>query len=295
MAAAFLFAKQITLMLQVMTDLVFNGKDGQALTNSLLVAEKFGKEHRSVLSSIRELIKGGAENYADPMFMETTYTHPQNGQEYPMFIMNRDGFTLLAMGFTGERAMEFKLEFLNAFNKMESLLKSDDYILMRSQQILQGRLELAEKNLRKVTAEKEQLRLTAETQEQQLKEQAPKVDYYDKVIDSTGLQTTNMIASCFGISPIKLNKLLCAWGVQYKQSGCYFLYAKYRDKGYAEHKPYAYVDSNGETKTRQHMFWTERGKQFVIDLYTLKAKEERAKRALGKQEAGQVKKEEAAL
>lgn len=148
-----------------MANLVFNGKDGQALTNSLLVAEKFGKEHRSVLSSIRELIKGGAENYADPMFMETTYTHPQNGQEYPMFIMNRDGFTLLAMGFTGERAMEFKLEFLNAFNKMESLLKSDDYILMRSQQILQGRLELAEKNLRKVTAEKEQLRLTAETQE----------------------------------------------------------------------------------------------------------------------------------
>lgn len=62
MAAAFLFAKQITLMLQVMTDLVFNGKDGQALTNSLLVAEKFGKEHRHVLTSIRELIKGCAEN-----------------------------------------------------------------------------------------------------------------------------------------------------------------------------------------------------------------------------------------
>lgn len=44
-----------------MANLVFNGKDGQALTNSLLVAEKFGKEHRSVLSSIRELIKGGVQ------------------------------------------------------------------------------------------------------------------------------------------------------------------------------------------------------------------------------------------
>lgn len=214
---------------------------------------------------------------------------------HKMYEMTKDGFSFLVMGYTGAKAGEFKERFIAEFNKREAMLKSDDYILMRSQQILQGRLELAEKNLRKVTAEKEQLRLTAETQEQQLKEQAPKVDYYDKVIDSTGLQTTNMIASCFGISPIKLNKLLCAWGVQYKQSGCYFLYAKYRDKGYAEHKPYAYVDSNGETKTRQHMFWTERGKQFVIDLYTLKAKEERAKRALGKQDAGQVKKEEAAL
>ena len=54
----------------------------------------------------------------------------------PMFIMNRDGFTLLAMGFTGTKALQFKMEFLGAFNKMESLLNSDDYILMRSQQIL---------------------------------------------------------------------------------------------------------------------------------------------------------------
>ena len=53
-------------MLKVMANLVFNGKDGQALTNSLLVAEKFGKEHRSVLSSIRELIKGGCRKLCRP-------------------------------------------------------------------------------------------------------------------------------------------------------------------------------------------------------------------------------------
>lgn len=106
-----------------MTNLVFNGENGQALTNSLLVAEKFGKEHRNVLSSIRELIKGCAGNSADPMFMETTYTHPQNGNEYPMFFMNRDGFTLLAMGFTGKKALQFKLDFINAFNTMEKQLR----------------------------------------------------------------------------------------------------------------------------------------------------------------------------
>lgn len=276
-----------------MQEFVIQNSKGNDVTTSLIVAQVFGKNHKDVLRDIEKL--SCSDDFRERNFAHTPYTHPQNGQVYHYYEMTKDGFSFLVMGYTGAKAGEFKERFIAEFNKREAMLKSDDYILMRSQQILQGRLELAEKNLRKVTAEKEQLRLTAETQEQQLKEQAPKVDYYDKVIDSTGLQTTNMIASCFGISPIKLNKLLCAWGVQYKQSGCYFLYAKYRDKGYAEHKPYAYVDSSGETKTRQHMFWTERGKQFIIDLYTLKAKEERVKRTLGKQEVGQVKKEEAAL
>lgn len=55
-----------------MNELVFKGQNDQVLTNSLLVAEKFGKEHKNVLSSIRELIKGCAENAANLMFEETT-------------------------------------------------------------------------------------------------------------------------------------------------------------------------------------------------------------------------------
>lgn len=99
-----------------MKELVFKGESNQVLTNSLLVAEKFGKNHKHVLESVRELVRGCAEKSADPMFAESTYINPQNGQEYPMFVMNRDGFTLLAMGFTGEKALQFKLEYINAFN-----------------------------------------------------------------------------------------------------------------------------------------------------------------------------------
>lgn len=102
-----------------MNNLVFKSENNQALTSSLLVAEKFGKEHKHVLDAIRELIQGCAENSADPMFVETIYVNEQNRQEYPMFIMNRDGFTLLAMGFTGKKAMRFKLDYIAAFNAME--------------------------------------------------------------------------------------------------------------------------------------------------------------------------------
>lgn len=94
------------------------------ITNSVLVAKKFEKDHQHILRDIRNLMEGVSKIGDTPMFEETTYIHPQNGQEYPMFIMNRDGFTLLVMGFTGDKALRFKLDYINAFNQMESKLKS---------------------------------------------------------------------------------------------------------------------------------------------------------------------------
>ena len=105
-----------------MKDLVFRGQNDQVITTSLLVAETFEKEHRNVLKSIRKLMS--ATNVAvAQMFDETTYVNEQ-GKEQPMFVMNHDGFTLLAMGFSGEKALEFKVKYINAFNKMEAELKS---------------------------------------------------------------------------------------------------------------------------------------------------------------------------
>lgn len=95
-------------------------KGQQAVTTSLQVADSFEKNHRDVLQSVRNLT---AENSATTkMFFETTYKNSR-GQEYPEFLMNRDGFTLLAMGFTGSRALEFKLKYIEAFNAMESHIK----------------------------------------------------------------------------------------------------------------------------------------------------------------------------
>ena len=107
---------------KVMNELVFRGQNDQVITTSLLVAETFEKEHRNVLKSIRKLMS--ATNVAvAQMFDETTYVNEQ-GKEQPMFFMNRDGFTLLAMGFSGEKALKFKVDYINAFNEMEAELKS---------------------------------------------------------------------------------------------------------------------------------------------------------------------------
>lgn len=94
----------------------------QVVTTSRNVAGNFDKRHDNVLKDIDELIEGAPQNLGD-LFYETTYTHPQNKQQYREYYMTKDGFTLLAMGFTGKKALDFKLKYIEAFNQMETQLQ----------------------------------------------------------------------------------------------------------------------------------------------------------------------------
>lgn len=108
--------------------------NNEVVTTSRQVAEVFKKEHRNVMKDIRELrsmLKSeDCSNFNSPQterFEETTYRNSQNKQQ-PMYIMNRDGFALLAMGYTGKRALAFKLEFIKAFDEMEKRLQSNYFL-----------------------------------------------------------------------------------------------------------------------------------------------------------------------
>lgn len=108
--------------------LVFKGNDGQVLTNSLLVAKKFEKKHSHVLDAIRKIITTAENSAVLGMFVESQYVNEQN-KEQPMYVMNRDGFTLLAMGFTGKQAMQFKIDYIGEFNRMENEIKEVFHLL----------------------------------------------------------------------------------------------------------------------------------------------------------------------
>ena len=127
--------------------------------------------------------------------------------------------------------------------------------------------------LKEERAEKERLALQNKEQAKQLTISAPKVEYCDKVLSSKGLLTVNSIAASLGMSAVRLNKLLCDHGIQYKQGDTYYLYSKYRNMGYTEHKPFPYTDSLGMIKTRQSMYWTEIGKEFILKAYNSKLTE----------------------
>lgn len=98
-------------------------KNDQALTDSLIVAEMFGKEHSKVMRAIENLEEGLPKNGDTPkLFFKTWYKHPQNGEHYAKYLMNRDGYSLLVMGFTGKKALEWKLKYIEAFNAMEKVI-----------------------------------------------------------------------------------------------------------------------------------------------------------------------------
>lgn len=171
-------------------------KDQQAVTSSLQVAETFDKSHKHVLEAIDNLKEGVAENWAD-LFYEDTYIHPQNRQPYRVIYMNRDGFTLLAMGFTGKKALGFKMQYIEAFNQMEDQIKTGGFKVPSTMA--------------------EALRLAADQQEQ-LELMKPKAVFADSVATS---HTTILVGD--------LAKIIKGNGVD---TGARRLFQWMRDNGY---------------------------------------------------------------
>lgn len=104
-----------------MNEIVFRGANDQAMTSSLLVAKEFGKEHNKVMRDINNL--ACSQEFRAANFGESSYVSEQ-GKEFPMFTMTKDGFSFLVMGYTGKKAAQFKEAYINAFNKMESEIRS---------------------------------------------------------------------------------------------------------------------------------------------------------------------------
>lgn len=124
--------------------------EGEMVVTSREVAENFEKRHDSVLRDIENLIANvGSPQNCGNLFIETKYQHEQNKQTYKEYLLTRDGFTLLAMGFTGSKAIEWKLKYIDAFNKMEQALKEqskptciEDLIIMQAQSLKNIRQQL---------------------------------------------------------------------------------------------------------------------------------------------------------
>ena len=94
--------------------------DGQIWTTSLQIADVFEKRHDHIIAKIRELPQ---DEFTAPNFWVSEYAD-STGRKLPMYKMTRDGFSLLVMGFTGERAYQWKVKFIKAFNLMEQKLKN---------------------------------------------------------------------------------------------------------------------------------------------------------------------------
>ena len=148
-------------------------ENNEVVVSSRQVAEHFGKMHKNVLASIKEMLR--AENSAVlNMFHESTYINAQN-KKLPEYLMNRDGFSLLVMGFTGKEAFDWKVKYINAFNKMEEMRKNKDGNLTLPQDYLSSLKAL-------VASEEAKQKLLVENTEMK-----PKAVFYDTVVSTESL------------------------------------------------------------------------------------------------------------
>ncbi len=110
------------------------------------------------------------------------------------------------------------------------------------------------------------LEVDNQVKDQQIAELKPKATYYDLILQCPDLLSVTEIAKDYGMSAKGLNKKLNELGVQFKQSGIWFLYAKYQDKGYTQTKTQNYNKPDGTQGATTHMYWTQKGRLFLYDL-----------------------------
>lgn len=110
-------------LMKMLVEIMKFGKEDRAVCTSFDVAETFGKAHQHILRDIREL--GCSDDFRESNFGLSSYDTVQ-GKKLPMYFMTRDGFTILAMGYTGELAMKFKETYIKQFNAMEKALRDKD-------------------------------------------------------------------------------------------------------------------------------------------------------------------------
>lgn len=181
-----------------MNEIILSTQNGEPVACSRQIAENFGKRHNDVMEAIRNVL--ATEKSVTKFFHESSFEY--RGQTFPMYLMNRDGFSLLVMGFTGKAALEWKLKYIQAFNEMEKKLAQRPQ-LSRSELMAQA-----------LIAAHEEL----EHKDRQIAELTPKGIFADAVS-----------ASKKSILVGELAKLLCQNGVQIGQNR---LFVWMRERGY---------------------------------------------------------------
>ena len=218
-------------------------KDQQAVTSSLQVAETFDKRHDHIIRDIEKLQKD-LPNFGEMLL-------PSNipdgyGRSRKAYYMNRDGFTLLAMGFTGKKALKFKLKYIEAFNQMDNELK----------------LGYSTKNVGgyQVPSNYRGALLLAADLQEQVEVMKPKAIYYDKVLANPSLVTITVIAKDYGMSGREMNTKLHEFGIQYKQGKTWLLYSKYQHNGWTQSNTTMVQRKDGTEKAVLNTKWTQKGR-----------------------------------
>lgn len=218
--------------------------ENRPVVGSRQVARDFERAHKSVLRRITLLRREtSAQNCAD-LFMSSTYVD-QYGRTQKEYLITRDGFALLVMGFTGAQALSWKLRYIQAFNAMEEQLCRQALSMPQDKALLAAAVLEAEKVIAGLQAE---------------------ADYAKRVLDSQALIPITGIAKDYGMTADFMNRLLHSLGVQFKKGKRWYLYEAWQDAGYAATNTDTIRKKDGSVKVVESLQWTQKGKRFIRGL-----------------------------
>lgn len=215
--------------------------DGQAMSDSMNVSGIFGKRHNDVVSKIDDMKM--SNDFRLRNFSHTDIID-KNGDKQNGYLMTRDGWSFLVMGFTGEKAGFWKEKYIDAFNKMEAEL---------SKPVELSRLDILEIALK---TEKENIKLKADNEEKtkQLEVAKPKIEFHDELIESSGLYSIGETAKLFGTGRTRFFVKLREMKVFFNTEP----YQTYKERGYFEVKT---TTKNGCVRTQA--FTTPKGLEWL--------------------------------
>ncbi|MFT8406139.1 Rha family transcriptional regulator [Liquorilactobacillus nagelii] len=227
-------------------------KNDQPVTTSLNVAKTFEKEHKNVVKRIREISLeitkaqkiALVESTEKAMFLEGNYKVKNNFKSYPMFYMNKDGFTLLVMGFSGRKATQFKLQYIAQFNRMTEQIKQN------KQTALPRNYPEALRQLAEKIEENERLKTSLENPKLDLKSQKQIIKQSEPINILYGIE--EIAKECGYSSGRKLNNEMYRQKVIYPQKDKWYLYSKFKNHGFK--------DTSTQAKAQK---WTEKGRKFI--------------------------------
>jgi Rha family phage regulatory protein len=169
-----------------------NVANNRPTTTSLNVAEVFGKKHHHVMAAIKDLEITQEERETNFRLLSYSRTVGQGAvRQYPYYEMTRSGFTWLVMGFTGKKAMRFKVAYTNEFDRMEEYIRNQQQqpaTLPEGDQLIEQAFLLARSRM-----------LTAEAQ---VKELEPKAEAYDKFLSVGKNQSLQRAMSIVGVPQV---------------------------------------------------------------------------------------------
>ena len=239
---------------------------GQVFANSRDVADFFGKRHADVLRDVDNTLKNiDNANLRSGWFHEVSYRVDGQERDYRTFDMTRDGFTLLVMGYTGPKAMQFKVRYIQRFNEMEEALKaavpnfSNPAEAARAWADQYEQRQLAELRVKKISKEKERLAAEKKVAEIELEAADQEIGRMGSVIGAHLHTVARFARTIPGVNTNAVKKDLFRAGYLYKATGSnvYRVYRKFSDY---------FIEKIEETYGKVDIFVTEEGKRLLLRL-----------------------------